>query len=202
MKEENTPQEQVQDNVLTEQEKSYLEKYDGENTFLKSLSDNYKDRGNLSEKQILALRKSQEEKVNRLSRCPHTDLNYNQVCKFTDKKFQDNCNVKIVSIRPKALCLLDEEKNRKAWVPSKAVNKEVIVDANSGDEIIEITLAEWFTRDDGFWRENTPYTPRELPKEEKVKPEEKSNTESVKEDFNDQVEAMYNEPDEDDGLPF
>ena len=199
MENENTPQEQVvQDNVLTEKEKHYLENYNGENTFLKSLSDNYKDKGNLTEKQILALRKSQEESTNRLSRCPHTELDYHQVCKFSDKRFDEFCEIKIVSIRPKALCLLDEKNNRKAWVPSKAIKKQVIIEANTNEEMIEVSLEDWFTRDDGFWRENTPYVPRD---KEQIKPQEKSNTESVKDDFDAQVQAMYDEP-EDDGLPF
>lgn len=200
MKTENTPQEQVvQDNVLTEKEKHYLENYKEENSFLKSLSDNYKEKGSLSEKQILALRKSQEEKSNRLSRCPNTELDYNQVCRFTDQRFNENCDVKIVSIRPKALCLLDEKNNRKAWVPSKAIKKQVIIDAKTNEEMIEVSLEDWFTRDDGFWRENTPYVPQD--KKEAVKPEEKSNTESVKDDFEQAVDELYNEP-EDDGLPF
>jgi hypothetical protein len=202
MENPNTPKEEVvENNILTDNEKNYLENYKGENNFLKSLSDNYKEKSTLSEKQILALRKSQEEESNRLSRCPHTDLDYNQVCRFSDKRFEDSCDVKIVSIRPKALCLLDEKKNRKAWVPSKALNKELIIDNDSGEELIEITLKEWFTRDDGFWKENVPYTPKSN-SDEKVKPEQQTNIESVKDDFKEQVEEMYKEEDEDDGLPF
>jgi hypothetical protein len=46
--------------TLTEQEKKYLENYKEENPFLKSLSDFYKERAMLSEKQILALRKESD----------------------------------------------------------------------------------------------------------------------------------------------
>ena len=36
----------------------------------------------------------------------------------------------------------------------------------------------------------------------KIKPEQQTNVESVKDDFKEQVEEMYKEEDEDDGLPF
>ena len=186
---------EVQENVLTDNEKKQLEEYKGENSFIKSLSDGYKEHGRLSEKQLNAFRKFNEDEVEKLIRCPHTDLELKQKCRFTDKKFEDLCNVIVNSIRPKALCLSDIDNNRYAWMPSKAVNAETIIDTDSGYDIMELTLKEWFTRDDGFWKESKPFVKKE-------KPEEKSNTEDVKDDFDKQVEEMYKEPDTDDGLPF
>ena len=206
-------EETVNENTLTEKEKEYLENYKEENSFIKSLSDGYKEFGRLSEKQLLAFRKTQEETKDKLTKCPHTNLEYHQICKFTDKKFQEHSTIKIVSVRPKAMCFLDETNSKFAWVPSKAVNSEEIIDAQTDEKMMEITLKDWFTRDDGFWKESVPY-------EKKVKPQEQTNTESVKAEIEEEVEKievkkeevkteydkqiddLYSEPDKDDGLPF
>ena len=100
----------------------------------------------------------------------------------------------------------------------ETVNTEEIIDAQSDEKMIEITLKDWFTRDDGFWKESVPY-------EKKVKPQEQTNTESVKaeieeevekievkkeenqkkevkSEYDKQIDELYSEPDVDDGLPF
>ena len=52
METENAPQEVV----LTDTEQKQLEEYKGDNSFLKSLSEKYKEYGKLTERQILAFR--------------------------------------------------------------------------------------------------------------------------------------------------
>lgn len=151
MEKENTPN-QIQ---LTTQEKEYLENYKEENPFLKSLSDNYKEKGDLTEKQILALRKDADKEKNRLNRCPNTNLNLKQTCAFVDQNFNESKSVIINAIRPKAICITDNTNNVYAWMPSKAV--AVSEETDESNEVISvITLKSWFDRSDDFWKQSKP----------------------------------------------
>ena len=145
--------------TLTDQEKDYLEKYDNENPFLKSLSDFYKQRATLSEKQILALRKETQKDKTKFSRCEVLHLTINQECIFQDKHYKENKKVKINVISDKAIQVLDEENNIYAWMPKSGVEVEIEIDSNTGDETSVIRLKSWFTRDDDFWKQNKPFIP-------------------------------------------
>tara|TARA_R100000908_G_C3742024_1_gene138298 strand:- start:326 stop:901 length:576 start_codon:yes stop_codon:yes gene_type:complete len=191
METENTPK----TIELTEQEKKYLENYNEENPFLKSLSDNYKEKGSLTEKQILALRKDADKEKNRLNRCPNTNLNLKQTCAFVDQNFNEKKLVIVNAIRPKALCITDNDNNVYAWMPSKAV--EVREEMDESDEIISVlTLKSWFDRSDDFWKQSKPL---EKPiQEETPEPPAKEgmNTTFTPEEIDD----VYNDHKED--LPF
>jgi hypothetical protein len=172
--------------TLTEEEKKYLESYKEENPFLKSLSDFYKERAMLSEKQILALRKESESHKKKISHCPTTGLMLKELCKFCDKDYNEDKMVIVNSIREKAICISDEDNNVYAWMPSSAVHIEIDINVDTGDELSIITLKSWFTRDDDFWKQSKPFEP--------------NNKEEVKE------ESVPNPPVEDnnldEGLPF
>lgn len=191
METENTPK-QIE---LTDQEKKYLENYNEENPFLKSLSDNYKERGSLTEKQILALRKDADKEKNRLNRCPNTNLNLKQTCAFVDQNFNEKKLVIVNAIRPKALCITDNENNVYAWMPSKAV--EVREEMDESNEIISVlTLKSWFDRSDDFWKQSKPL---EKPIQEETPeppPKEGMNTTFTQEE----IDNVYN--DHKDDLPF
>ena len=144
---------------LTDQEKDYLEKYDNENPFLKSLSDFYKQRATLSEKQILALRKETQKDKTKYSRCEVLHLTLKEECIFQDKNYNENKIVIINVISDKAIQILDEEKNIYAWMPKSGVEVEIEIDSNTGDETSVINLKTWFTRDDDFWKQNKPFVP-------------------------------------------
>ena len=146
---------------LTEQEKKYLENYKEENPFLKSLSDFYKERAMLSEKQIIALRKEQDNHRIKLQHCQTTGLMLKEICKFYDKEFNENKTVIVKSVREKAICISDEENNLYAWMPSSAISKEVDINIETEEEISIITLKSWFTRDDDFWKQSKPFVPNE-----------------------------------------
>jgi hypothetical protein len=147
--------------TLTEQEKKYLENYKEENPFLKSLSDFYKERAMLSEKQILALRKESDNHKKKLSHCTTTGLMLKEICKFYDKEYKEEKLVVINSVREKAICISDEENNVYAWMPSSAIDKVIDFNAETGDEMSIITLKSWFTRDDDFWKQSKPFVPNE-----------------------------------------
>jgi|TARA_R110000824_G_scaffold206477_4_gene391567 hypothetical protein len=162
MEKQNTPT--TPNLQLTNKEKEYLENYKEENPFLKSLSDNYKEKGSLSEKQILALRKDADSEKNKLNRCPNTNLNLKQTCAFVDQEFNENKMVVINAIRPKAICITDNTNNLYAWMPSKAV--AVSEEMNESDEPISIiSLKSWFDRSDDFWKQSKP-----LEQSEKTEP--------------------------------
>lgn len=147
--------------TLTEEEKKYLESYNEENPFLKSLSDFYKERAMLSEKQILALRKESDNHKKKLTHCKTTGLMLKEVCKFYDKSYKEDRIVVVNSIRDKAICISDEENNVYAWMPSSAIHCQVDIDIKTEDEMSIITLKSWFTRDDDFWKQSKPFVPNE-----------------------------------------
>ena len=126
MEKQNTPT--TPNLQLTNKEKEYLENYKEENPFLKSLSDNYKEKGSLSEKQILALRKDADSEKNKLNRCPNTNLNLKQTCAFVDQEFNEN----------KMAVAVSEEMNE------------------SDEPISIISLKSWFDRSDDFWKQSKP----------------------------------------------
>jgi len=147
--------------TLTEEEKKYLESYKEENPFLKSLSDFYKERAMLSEKQILALRKESDNHKKKLTHCKTTGLMLKEVCKFYDKSYNEERLVVVNSIRDKAICISDEENNVYAWMPSSAIECQVDIDVNTENEMSIISLKSWFTRDDDFWKQSKPFVPKE-----------------------------------------
>ena len=151
MEKQNTPEEEV---ILTDSEKKQIETYDGDNTFLKSLSDKFKEYGTLSPRQVLAFR-NQGTKKPSLDKCPNTGLNTKQKCKFQEK--QNVRDVTISSIREKALCMSDEKNNQYAWVPSKALQVEEYFIEETGETGFGLKLQDWFTRNEGFWKESVPY---------------------------------------------
>jgi len=158
---ENTP-------TLTDEEKKYLESYNEENPFLKSLSDFYKERAMLSEKQILALRKESDNHKKKLSHCKTTGLMLKEVCKFYDTNYKEEKVVIVNSIRDKAICISDEENNVYAWMPSSAIHCIVEINEETEEEMSNITLKSWFTRDDDFWKQSKPFAPKET-KESHIK---------------------------------
>jgi len=204
---------------LTDQEKDYLEKYDNENPFLKSLSDFYKQRATLSEKQILALRKETQKDKTKYSRCEVLHLTLKEECIFQDKNYNENKIVIINVISDKAIQILDEEKNIYAWMPKSGVEVEIEIDSNTGDETSVINLKTWFTRDDDFWKQNKPFVPAQT--KESVQEELNSSesflsigdpnipapqeniglvdNEPSKTEYDEQVDELSNEDDE---LPF
>jgi hypothetical protein len=167
--------------ILTDQEKKYLGSYNEQNPFLKSLSDFYKERAMLSEKQILALRKEQKNDTNKFSRCPNTGLNKGQTCLFVDISYKENKNVIVNAIRERAICISDEENNTYSWMPSSAINLETRVDTETGEEIYTITLKSWFTRDDDFWKQSKPFVPNTKKEVEKIDEESPYTFETDKE---------------------
>lgn len=191
---------------ITEQEKDFLEKYDNENPFLKSLSDFYKERGSISEKQILALRKETQKDRTEYSHCEVLHLTQKQECVFHDKIYKEHKKVIIRQIRNKAIELLDEKNNVYAWMPKSAVEVEVEIDKETGEETSVLYLKTWFTRDDDFWKQNKPFASNqkqsEENKEDKRLIEEKANAlmdlDVNEEDFSDEIETY----EEDDKLPF
>ena len=220
----NTPQ-------LTDQEKKYLEEYNEENPFLKSLSDFYKERTLLTEKQILALRKELNKDKKKLNRCQTTSLNLHQECYFQDDSYKEDKKIKVTAIREKAICVADDENNLYAWMPSSAIDLEKSIDNNTGDETPIIKLKGWFTRDDDFWKQSKPFEPKK--KEEHIIEDDvvitpdaptvehdgiKYNPENPKEtlefneeqdhitrknyDYEDELYPSNIETDEDDELPF
>ena len=93
--------------------------------------------------------------------------------------------------------MLDEQNNQYAWVPSKAVRVETGFTETS-DDVVEETglfLQDWFTRNDDFWKESKPFTPKKA-----VEPEEK--IESQIEVEHQDLPELTDEDNEDDGLPF
>lgn len=191
MEENNTPT-QV---VLTDEEKQQLEEYKGDNSFLKSLSEKYKEYGKLTERQILAFR-NQGTKKPSLDKCPNTSLELKQECLFSEA--DKVRKVKITSIREKALCMFDEVNNQYAWVPSKALIIDEYFDEETGEPNQGIKLQEWFTRNDDFWKESRPIQSSS----QNAEPSQPS----VSENINTSEEItpeISNEPNEvDDGLPF
>ena len=196
----NTPEETTQEEKtqkefeLTEQEQKQLEEYKGENAFLQSISEKYKEYGKLTPKQVVAFR-NQGDKKPSLSECPNTKVKLHQECIFIDKSEGPGKqrNIKITVIRQKALCMFDEKNNQYAWVPSKAVRVETGFTETS-DDVVEETalfLQEWFTRNDDFWKESKP-----LNSEKQEVKEEK------KEESNQDLPELPPEDNEDDGLPF
>ena len=183
MEEQNTPQ---QDVVLTDNEKQQLESYEGNNSFIKSLSEKFKEYGKLTPRQILAFRNQGKDKVS-IEKCTHTGLILNQVCPFKDR--DRTIKVCIKTIREKAIKMEEVNTENYAWVPSKALVVEDYFDNSTGEEGQGISLAGWFTRKDDFWKENQPYTPpvKEEPKEVQVQ--------ATTSDLN-------IEDEEDDGMPF
>ena len=147
--------------TLTEEEKKYLESYKEENQFIKSLSDFYKERAMLSEKQIIALRKAKDKHNQKLNHCKTTGLMLKEVCKFYDKSYNEDKIVVVNSIRDKSICISDEENNVYAWMPISAIDSQVDIDINTEEEISIITLKSWFTRDDDFWKQSKPFVPKE-----------------------------------------
>jgi len=194
-----TPETTQQEFVLTEQEKTQLEEYKGDNSFIQSISEKYKEYGKLTPKQVVAFR-NQGDKKPSLSECPNTQVKLHQECVFIDSKPNSGegkqRKVKITVIRQKALCMFDEANNQYAWVPSKAVRVEKGFTETS-DDVVEETglfLQEWFTRNDDFWKESKPYTPNKS-----VESEVKSEP-SIEIQNDDLPEISDNE--EDDELPF
>ena len=188
----NTPEETTQKEFdLTEQEKKQLEEYKGDNSFIQSISEKYKEYGKLTPKQVVAFR-NQGDKKPSLSECPNTKVKLHQECIFIDAKSSEGetkqRKIKITVIRQKALCMLDEQNNQYAWVPSKAVRVETGFSETS-DDVIEETglfLQDWFTRNDDFWKESKPYTPP-VKEEPKATPDNNN---------------LYLDENEDDDLPF
>ena len=119
---------------LTDQEKEFLEKYDKENPFLKSLSDSYKERASLSEKQIIYLRKETQKDRTKYSRCEILHLSLNEDCVFHDKEYKEHKKVKIKHISAKAIQIEDVEGNVYAWMPKAGVQVEVEVNTETGEE--------------------------------------------------------------------
>jgi hypothetical protein len=197
----NTPEETTQKEFdLTEQEKKQLEEYKGDNSFIQSISEKYKEYGKLTPKQVVAFR-NQGDKKPSLSECPNTKVKLHQECVFVDSKSSEGESkqrkIKITVIRQKALCMFDEINNQYAWVPSKAVRVETGFTETS-DDVVEETglfLQDWFTRNDDFWKESKPFTPKKA-----VEPEEK--IESQIEVEHQDLPELTDEDNEDDGLPF
>lgn len=192
MEEQNTPEEVI----LTDSEKKQLENYDGDNTFLKSLSDKYKEYAKLTPRQVLAFR-NQGTKKPSLDKCPNTGLNTKQKCKFQEK--ENVRDVIITSIREKALCMSDEENNQYAWVPSKALKVEEYFIEETGDSGFGLKLQDWFTRNEGFWKESVPYQPTNKIKEE-IKEEPIVKHDGIT--YNPENQNSTQEKNEEDELPF
>ena len=197
----NTPEETTQKEFdLTEQEKKQLEEYKGDNSFIQSISEKYKEYGKLTPKQVVAFR-NQGDKKPSLSECPNTKVKLHQECIFVDSKSSEGegqqRKIKITVIRQKALCMLDEQNNQYAWVPSKAVRVETGFSETS-DDVIEETglfLQDWFTRNDDFWKESKPFTPNKAE-------ESKDNIESNIEVNHKNLSELTDDNNEDDELPF
>ena len=191
-----TPETTPKEFELTEQEQKQLEEYKGDNSFIQSISEKYKEYGKLTPKQVVAFR-NQGDKKPSLSECPNTKVKLHQECVFIDSKSEGKQRkVKITVIRQKALCMFDETNNQYAWVPSKAVKVEKGFTETS-DDVIEETglfLQDWFTRNDDFWKESKPFTPKKS-----VESEVKSES-PVQVENKDLPELSDN--DEDDELPF
>ena len=189
METENTPKEVI----LTDAEQKQLEEYKGDNTFLKSLSEKYKEYGKLTERQILAFR-NQGTKKPSLDKCPNTSLELKQECLFSEAgKVR---KVKITSIREKALCMFDETNNQYAWVPSKALLVEEYYDENTGEPKQGLKLQDWFTRNDDFWKESRPMQSSSP----KTEPVQASGSETSSVEVTPEISS--DETAEDDGLPF
>lgn len=193
----NTPQ-------LTDQEKDFLEKYNEENFFLKSISDFYKERGTLSEKQIIHLRKETQKDRTKYSRCEILHLNLNQDCVFHDKEYKEHKKVKIKHISAKAIQIEDVEGNVYAWMPKAGVQVEVDINTETGEETSNLYLKTWFTRYADFWKQNRPTEVIPQKVEEKTEDEElieemaNSLMDLDEKDFEDDIEDNI----EDDNLPF
>jgi hypothetical protein len=195
-----TPETTPKEFELTEQEKTKLEEYKGDNSFIQSISEKYKEYGKLTPKQVVAFR-NQGDKKPSLSECPNTKIKLHQECIFIDSKSNTEegkqRKVKITVIRQKALCMFDETNNQYAWVPSKAVRLETGFTETS-DDVVEETalfLQDWFTRNDDFWKESKPFVPKKA-----VEPEEKIESQ-IEVDHQDLPE-LQDDDNEDDGLPF
>lgn len=187
--------------LLNDEEKEFLEKYDKENPFLKSLSNQYKERGTLSEKQIIHLRKETQQDRKIHTRCEILHLSLNQECIFEDKDYKENKKVVVSKISEKAIQIEDKENQIFAWMPKAGVevtNKLNELGGNNTpvllDETPVLSLKSWFTRDGDFWKQNKPFQPIE-----KEEPEE----ELVQEEFT-AVEYEEDSPfhEDDDKLPF
>ena len=189
--ENNTP-----DLNLTDQEKHQLENYKGENEFIKSLSEKYKEYGKLTEKQLNAFR-NQETKKPSLQRCPHTDLHLKQIAVFVEN--EKSSKIVINAIREKALCIFDEANNRFAWMPSKAVKVENQINsefAEDGEDIDVMSLKSWFTPDKEFWKISKPIQAK---LETATPPIKEESPQPVQTKFDKAVDQMYQDKDE---LPF
>lgn len=155
---EDTPKENTNQIVLTDEEKKELEEYRGDNPFMKSISAMYLKYGTLSEKQVKAFRKTLDppEKKENLEVCPVTKLKLNQSCVFKEgeEKFQP---ITIKVIRPKALCMEKEDKSQIAWTPNKALHIEHEFHQSPDGEVDEyaiLSLKDWFTKDEKFWKDS------------------------------------------------
>lgn len=187
--------------LLNDEEKEFLEKYDKENPFLKSLSNQYKERGTLSEKQIIHLRKETQQDRKIHTRCEILHLSLNQECIFEDKDYKENKKVFVSKISEKAIQIEDKENQIFAWMPKAGVevtNKLNDLGGNNTpvllDETPVLTLKSWFTRDGDFWKQNKPFQPIE---------KEESEEELVQQEFT-AVDYEEDSPfhEDDDKLPF
>lgn len=136
--------------TLTDQEKETLQNYNGENSFLKALSEKLSDTGDLTENQISAYRKTKEK----LTRCPNTKLVLNEKCWFVDGNPNENESraVEVRDIRERAIKVVDINSNEYAWMPSKAVEVDMSIEPETEEEVYIIKLKSWFTKNDDFWK--------------------------------------------------
>ena len=191
METKNTPPNKTEV-ILNDKEIKELEDYRGDNPFIKSISAMYLKYGTLSEKQVNSFRKtlSNPEKKENLEVCSVTKLKLNQPSLFKEGDSFQPIYIKV--IREKAICVEKTDKSQIAWIPNKALQIDYEFQQNSEGEVDEyplLTLKEWFTKDDKFWKDSY----KSEKKEESPVVEHdgmKYNPENPKEDL--QVES-YNE---------
>ena len=153
--------------------------------------------------------RNQETRKENLERCPNTDLHLKQTAVF----LEDNkpSNVVVNAIRPKAICLFDENNNRFAWMPSKAVKVENQINSEysqDGTDVDVLTLKSWFQSDKEFWKVSKPIGEKKVEKTEEI---EENPPAQQKVEFEKAVDNLYSEPETDidtnktndaDELPF
>ena len=130
---------------LTEGELALLENYQGTNSFIRTLSEVFENKGELKEYQIKALRNEIKKSI-KIEKCPNTTLNLNEVCIFCDDDTKQK--VTITQIRERAIQISDMDNNQQAWMPSKALN----VGENEDGDYRFIGLRSWFEKDEKFWK--------------------------------------------------
>ena len=196
--------------LLNDEKKNFLENYDKENPFLKSLSNQYKERGTLSEKQIIHLRKETQQDKKIHTRCEVLHLSLNQECVFEDKSYNENKNVFVSKISEKAIQIEDKENNMYAWMPKAGVQVNTKLDDSEGGnntpvlikEVSILTLKSWFTRDEDFWKQKKPSPELIVEEQANSLVEEQANAlmdlDIQDEDFTDEMTSY----EEDDKLPF